>query len=186
MKNITQKQNAGDENFFLSVSELNEIAVNLCKEVLKDDFTGYIVWSNRMVKIAGNCNSEGRIALNRKYYDRYGKEEIVGVLKHELAHYYVFKTYGLHNHETHLFKETLKKLKGPSVGKPMPRKVHLYQCPNCKKIMYLPSKIEKGRFSCSKCSPNTFDPRYIVSYIGTEILELNNGKNLTKIPDKKK
>lgn len=154
----------------MDTGELNEIAKSIYKEHFDEDFHGWVEWSTRMKRIAGNCRSDGRIALNKHYYERYGKEEIILVLKHELTHLYCFKKIGKHSHNHPLFKEILEQLGGSKIGKMMPKKVHIYECPSCKKQWFFKSRLRKY-FSCAYCSNGSFNTDYIIQYIGETIIE---------------
>lgn len=117
-----------------------------------------------MKKIAGNCNSNGRIALNKNYYINYGKLETLKILKHELAHLYCFKKIGKHSHEDPLFVESLRKLGGTMKGKPILPILYIYECPNCKHKWFFSEKL-KEEMCCKKCS-NLKQDNCIIQYIG--------------------
>ena len=154
----------------MHIRELNEIAATTYKKVFGENFYGWVEWSNRMKVIIGNCRSNGRIALNRKYYEKYGRKEILSVLYHELAHLYCFKKIGKHNHNNPLFLKSLNKIGGTMFGKRMPTKVHIYQCPSCKKQWLFKKKLITD-LACSTCSKGTYDKKFQINFIGFKIIE---------------
>lgn len=154
----------------MDLGELNEIAQSIYREHFHEDFPGWVEWSNRMKRIAGNCRSDGRIALNKQYYERHGREEIILVLKHELAHLYCFKKIGKHSHNNPYFKQILEQLGGSKIGKMMPIKVHIYECPACKKQWSFKSRLKKY-FSCAYCSNGKFNKDFVIKLVGEKIIE---------------
>ena len=154
----------------MNPNELNSIANAIYEEHFGEKFHGWVMWSTRMKRIAGNCRSDGRIALNKHYYERYGKEEILLVLRHELAHLYCFRAKGRHSHQDPLFLATLEKLGGTAIGKMMPIKVYIYECPQCKKQWLFKSPLKKY-FACAKCSRGGYNHNCKIEYAGEKIVE---------------
>lgn len=54
--------------------------------------------------------SSHNIELNEKHYAKYGKEELVGIIKHELCHYHLHLLGKGYRHKDQDFKQLLKKL----------------------------------------------------------------------------
>ena len=59
------------------------------------------------------------IELNYRYYEMYGKEELVGIVKHELCHYHLHITGGGYKHRDKDFRELLKAVDAPRFCKRM-------------------------------------------------------------------
>lgn len=153
------------DNVYLTTERLNNIAKNLYENCFNEEFYGHVIWSSKMKRIAGNCNSNGRIALNKNYYINYGKIEIIKILKHELAHLYCFKQIGHHTHTHPLFISSLNKLGGTMKGKPILPVLYIYECPNCKNKWFFSEPLNQT-MCCKKCSNGEYNPNYIIKYIG--------------------
>lgn len=158
----------------LTEMELNEYAKKVHLEAFGTEFEGYVIWSKRMKNIAGNCREDGRIALNFHYYERYGDEEILQVLRHELVHNYLFKTIGLHTHSTPEFVDLLKKVNGSMKGKPMPVTAYVYNCPCCKKEWTLRNKLRTLKFSCEDCGKGEYSTEFKIQFNREVIIEPTN------------
>lgn len=149
----------------LSESELIEYANKVCLNHFGKEFDGKIVWSKRMKNIAGNCRSDGRIALNYHYYERYGKEEIFKVLRHELVHHHCFSVIGRHTHSTPMFVDYLEQIGGDQKAKPMSTTRYAYVCPRCSNKWFLRKKMKNRKLSCSSCGNGRYDKRYNLKFI---------------------
>ena len=152
------------EFVYLTTEKINEIAKNLYENCFHEPFYGEVVWSSRMKKIAGNCRSDGRIALNKNYYINYGKTETIKILKHELVHLYCFKCVGKHSHKDIIFLENLDKIGGAIKGKPLHEKMYVYQCPSCQKKWFFTEKL-KEPLCCKVCSSGTYNENFLIKYI---------------------
>lgn len=170
MRTITYKhiKKQPSETIYLTTEKINSIAKNLYENCFGETFYGNVVWSSKMKKIAGNCRSDGRIALNKNYYINYGKIEILKILKHELAHLYCFQQIGKHTHSDTLFVESLAKLGGAKKGKPLLPVLYIYECPNCKKKWFFSEK-QKDEMCCKKCSKGTYDSKFLIQYVGKRV-----------------
>ena len=59
------------------------------------------------------------VELNYRYYEMYGKEELIGIIKHELCHYHLHITGRGYKHRDRDFRELLKKVDAPRFCKRM-------------------------------------------------------------------
>lgn len=149
----------------LTESQLNKYAEEVFQEYFQEDFNGQVIWSKKMKRIAGNCRSDGRIALNYFYYERYGAEEILKVLRHELVHHYCFAKLGAHTHSTPLFVEYLEKMGGDQKGKPMPITAYQYECPCCKRQWTFRKRMENRKLSCQSCGKGKYDRNLKIQFV---------------------
>ncbi|NCU17526.1 SprT family protein [Pallidibacillus pasinlerensis] len=101
----------------------------------------------------------GNIEINKKYYDVYGEEELIGIIKHELCHYHLHQNKMGYQHKDRDFKLLAKKVGAPRFCTPLPieyqakkpTKTHRYQCQSCKYIYYRKRRVNTSRFVCGKC-----------------------------------
>ena len=135
----------------MTEEKLNALARDLYAKHFGREFKGEVVLSRKMRVSAGNCRPDGRIALNLPYCEKYGEDEAVRVLKHELAHLFLFQTVGNHSHKDRVFNEILDRIDGAKVAKPMPAIIFVYACPKCHKEWRFARKDNRAR-SCNECS----------------------------------
>lgn len=162
----------------MTEEQLNQKAATIYLDHFGELFSGEVVWSSKMKTVAGNCRSDGRIALNLNYYERYGWEEMEKVLRHELVHHYCFENIGDHDHRTKLFIEHLFLIGGEMVAKPMPQKYASYECPCCKKQWFFKKKL-KEILSCKTCGGNTYSNQFNIEYISDIMIDPNEHIILT-------
>lgn len=96
------------------------------------------------------------IELNYRYYERYGKEELVGIVKHELCHYHLHITGRGYKHRDKDFRELLKAVDAPRFCKRMMnegkgKKVYMYECMECSLQYVRRRQINTKRYVCGKC-----------------------------------
>ena len=137
-------------NNFLTTLELNNIARWLYESTYYESFYGKVNWGSKMLGIAGNCNSNGQIMLNKNYYLNYGKEEVLLVLRHELAHLYCFRHFGTHSDDDECFILSLQKINGIKKAKSIPKEFYIYTCKCCGKQWFFTNKIQEKQF-CKDC-----------------------------------
>ena len=168
-------------------AELQAIANQMCQQFFNYSFDGAIQWSKRLYKTAGRCDvifqngqiQQARILLSHAYFQNYGIEELYNILKHELAHYHLFRSTGFkHRHNSTAFRNLLTHLDAPRYAKSMEnlkskqnspkqflfeasdvRKTpFVYACPTCGH-RYPRKKRIKG--SCSICDKK-FNPKHLL------------------------
>lgn len=140
-------------NDMLSTDKLNKLARWLYESTFYESFYGKVNWGSKMLGIAGNCNSNGQIVLNKNYYLYYGKEETLQVLKHELVHLYCFKHFGQHSDEDDCFIENLSKIKGIKKAKSIPKEFFVYTCQSCGRQWFFIEKQQVKQY-CKYCFEN--------------------------------
>ena len=130
--------------------ELNDIARWLYESCFYESFYGKVFWGSKMKGIAGNCDSNGVIMINKNYYLQYGLEDTLDILKHELAHLHCFKKKGTHSDDDSFFLEDLKKIGGILKAKRIPQQFYIYECQECERKWYFEKKLDKSMF-CKNC-----------------------------------
>ncbi|HDR4562664.1 M48 family peptidase [Bacillus cereus] len=96
------------------------------------------------------------IELNYQYYKMYGKEELVGIVKHELCHYHLHIGGRGYKHRDRDFRELLKEVGAPRFCKRMineekEQKVYVYECVECSFQYVRRRQINTKRYVCGKC-----------------------------------
>ncbi|HEY9577520.1 MAG TPA: SprT family protein [Pseudobacillus sp.] len=98
------------------------------------------------------------IEVNKKYLEAYGREELEGIIKHELCHYHLHLEGKGYKHRDQDFKELLRAVKGPRHCTPLEEpkskrltRLLIYECADCHLIYKRRRKINTGRYVCGKC-----------------------------------
>lgn len=97
------------------------------------------------------------IELNRKLYDRFGLEELRGIILHELCHYHLHIRGMGYRHADVDFKCLLQKVGAPrfcsSIVEQKNKKVslHMYHCVQCRQVYKRKRKMDVKKYCCSKC-----------------------------------
>ncbi|HDR7793599.1 TPA: SprT family protein [Bacillus luti] len=96
------------------------------------------------------------IELNYHYYQMYGKEELVGIIKHELCHYHLHIDGKGYKHRDKDFRELLKKVNAPRFCKRMIdekkiMKVYMYECMGCSLQYVRKRQMNTEKYVCGKC-----------------------------------
>jgi SprT-like protein len=105
--------------------------------------------------LLGNHNIE----VNRKYYELFGEEELVGIIKHELCHYHLHLEGKGYHHRDSDFRFLLKQVAAPRFCKTLPglkkknplRKIVVYACQDCSQIYKRKRAINTTKYVCGKC-----------------------------------
>jgi len=97
------------------------------------------------------------IEINPKQYEEFGRDILIGIIKHELCHYHLHLENKGYRHRDRDFKMLLKKVGGLrycKIPKGMKRKVPIkyrYQCKQCEQIYLRKRKIDVKKYVCGKC-----------------------------------
>jgi SprT-like protein len=104
------------------------------------------------------------IEVNKKYFELFGEEELVGIIKHELCHYHLHLEGMGYRHRDHDFKSLLKKVDAPLFCTPLPdhkkrrtvQKIVTYICKDCSQIYKRKRAMNTSKYVCGKCRGKLF------------------------------
>ncbi|MDT3497660.1 SprT family protein [Bacillus toyonensis] len=137
--------------------EIQQLVEELSLRYFGMPFLHKAIFNNRLRTTGGRYLLKSHnIELNYRYYEMYGKEELVGIIKHELCHYHLHITGGGYKHRDRDFRELLQKVGAPRFCKRMineekEKKVYMYECMECS-IQYVRRRqINTKRYVCGKC-----------------------------------
>lgn len=99
------------------------------------------------------------IEINKKYFDHFGEQELIGIIKHELCHYHLHLEGKGYQHRDIEFKTLLKKVGAPRFCSPFPesvskrktKKILVYKCISCNLQYNRKRSIDTNRYVCGKC-----------------------------------
>lgn len=99
------------------------------------------------------------IELNRKSYDLYGEQELIGIILHELCHYHLHIEGKGYRHQDVDFKKRLQEVGAPrfcssimqASTKSHPKKTYMYRCISCNLQYKRDRKMNLNKYVCGKC-----------------------------------
>jgi SprT-like protein len=142
-----------DEQLQALVEELSETYFHL-------SFRHKATFNSRLRTTGGRylLNSHN-IEINRKHFEEFGKDELIGIIKHELCHYHLHLLGKGYKHRDQDFKLLLQKVGAPrfcstlnSVTQKKNTTVRMYQCMKCTQLYRRKKRINTSRYVCGKCS----------------------------------
>lgn len=139
-------------------NELQQLVEKISREFFKRPFRHRAYFNKRLRTTGGRYMLQsGNIEINKKYYDVYGMDELVGIIKHELCHYHLHQNGKGYMHRDRDFKELAKKVGAPRfctllpVDKTQKIKIHEYQCTACQLIYKRKRRVNTNKYVCGKC-----------------------------------
>jgi len=99
------------------------------------------------------------IEINYRYFEQYGEEEIIGIVKHELCHYHLHLEMKGYKHRDHDFKQLLKKVGAPRYCTPLKKvdnqkqivEKYIFQCRSCRTAYIRKRNINLNKYVCGAC-----------------------------------
>ncbi|MCH4008942.1 SprT family protein [Companilactobacillus sp.] len=137
--------------------ELTELIKKVSQENFGKPFIHQANFNSRLQTTGGRFHLRDRhIDINPKMYQIYGRDTLIGIIKHELCHYHLYNAGLPSQHRDREFKVLLKQVGGlryaPSVKNVKHHKrVHVYECTKCGTIYRRVRKLDTKRYVCGKC-----------------------------------
>ncbi|WP_027410258.1 SprT family protein [Anoxybacteroides tepidamans] len=98
------------------------------------------------------------IEINPKYYEAFGEEELISIIKHELCHYHLHLEGKGYRHRDNDFRALLHRVQAPRYCRPLPNQNrqavsahYLYACLQCGLVYERKRKMNTQRYVCGKC-----------------------------------
>ena len=98
------------------------------------------------------------IDVNKRYYEVFGMEELIGIIKHELCHYHLHLQGKGYKHRDKEFRDLLKRVGAPRFCSYMPNETKVrqvnykyYYCIDCNTLYKRKRKVDTDRYVCGKC-----------------------------------
>ncbi|WP_223703062.1 SprT family protein [Sutcliffiella deserti] len=121
-------------------------------------FTHKSTFNPRLKTTGGRyLTSSGNIEINKKYFDAFGMDELVGIIKHELCHYHLHQQGRGYKHGDQEFRVLLKQVGAPRFCSSLdntrsaPRKYRYYICVDCHFLYKRVRKVNTTKYRCGKC-----------------------------------
>lgn len=142
--------------------ELQLLVEDISKEYFGMEFLHCAMFNARLRITGGRYLLKSHnIEINKKYFDEFGIDELIGIIKHELCHYHLHLREMGYRHRDKDFKQLLKKVGAPRYCSHLPReqlsqtskakKVIIYQCESCSQLFYRRKRVNTQKYVCGKC-----------------------------------
>lgn len=100
--------------------------------------------------------SSHNIEINPKHWVEHGREELIGIIKHELCHYHLHLEGKGYKHRDHDFRKLLAEVGAPRFCTPIqklrtPNTIHLYKCGTCSQKYERKRRMDTKKYVCGKC-----------------------------------
>jgi SprT-like protein len=140
-------------------NKLQQLVEHISLKFFGKPFRHQAVFNSRLRTTGGRYLLRSHnIELNPKYYEAFGEEELIAIIKHELCHYHLHLEGKGYRHRDNDFRILLKRVGAPRYCKPLPHKigekiisVHVYICSSCGLEYKRRRKIDIKRYVCGKC-----------------------------------
>lgn len=139
--------------------KLNELVSSVSKDVFGKDFQHQAYFNGRLRTTGGRYMLRTHhIEINPLVYEKYGIEELIGVIKHELCHYHLHMEGRGYKHRDTDFRELLKNTDSPRFcsmlsepNKRVKKRIYKYQCAKCLLVYNRKIRLNTNKYRCGKC-----------------------------------
>ncbi|WP_054712918.1 SprT family protein [Bacillus sp. JCM 19041] len=134
--------------------QLQQLTEEISSKYFQRPFLHKATFNKRLRTTGGRYLLQSHnIELNYSQYERFGKDELIGIIKHELCHYHLHLEGKGYQHRDADFKQLLKKVGAPRFCQAVKQSVSIceYRCMKCGLIYSRKRKINTEKFVCGKC-----------------------------------
>ncbi|MGD6878979.1 SprT family protein [Bacillus infantis] len=139
--------------------ELQLLTERISKEYFQKPFRHKAYFNPRLRTTGGRyILSTHNIDINKSYLDQLGREELVGIIKHELCHYHLHLEGKGYRHKDKDFRLLLEQVGAPRFCSALPdrpkrkvAKVIAYTCSGCGQLYKRRRSINTSKYVCGKC-----------------------------------
>lgn len=147
---------------------VNELAIRYFGRT----YNGRVEWNFRMRTRAGDYAPRLKLMrLSARYAKEFGDEELVGTIKHELCHWYLWEQGIAHRHDSRAFKELMQRVDAPRYAKRTQVRTgssrrYVYRCTFCGIEFVRRRKIQGACKRCCRLWNNgAYDARFRVRLV---------------------
>ncbi|WP_277584670.1 SprT family protein [Psychrobacillus antarcticus] len=143
----------------MSDEKLYELVCHVSNEIFGKDFQHKAYFNKRLRTTGGRYMLRTHhIEVNPLVFEKYGMDELVGVIKHELCHYHLHIEGKGYQHRDADFRELLKKTNAPRfcstlmerTGRKITKK-YTYKCAKCSLLYNRKIQLNTKKYRCGKC-----------------------------------
>lgn len=136
--------------------ELQKLTEDISETYFKKPFRHQALFNDRLKTTGGRyLLTSHNIELNRKYLIEHGREELIGIIKHELCHYHLHLEGKGYKHRDRDFRMLLQQVNAPRFCTPLRKsgkqKTYMYICTTCGQQYIKKRAMNPDRYRCGKC-----------------------------------
>lgn len=144
----------------LNNQELQSLVEEISWKYFNKAFRHKAIFNPRLKTTGGRyLLGSHNIEMNKKYFDQFGKDELIGIIKHELCHYHLHLERKGYRHRDLDFKKLLHAVGAPRYCSSLPETVEkrksqrelIYICSKCKWEYKRKRRIDTKRYVCGNC-----------------------------------
>lgn len=134
--------------------DLQTLVETISLKYFAKPFRHQAVFNARLKTTGGRYHlNDHHIDINPKMLTDFGRETLIGVIKHELVHYHLHLAGQSGQHKTRAFKQLLKAVGGLRYAPKAQtsQKSLLYECENCGTKYQRKRHINTAKYVCGRC-----------------------------------
>ncbi len=137
----------------MTKEELQQLVEKVSLEFFQQPFVHQASFNRRLKSTGGRYHlNDHNLDFNPLLFERYGIDELVKVIKHELCHYHLHLAGRGYQHKDREFKELLQQTGGSRYAPRLAAStIQHYRCQNCGKKIQRRRKIDTERYVCGNC-----------------------------------
>ncbi|ADH98078.1 SprT family protein [Salisediminibacterium selenitireducens] len=142
----------------MTENELQRLTEQLSAEFFGKPFRHRITFNKRLRTTGGRYLLKSHhIEINPGHYETFGKNELIGIIKHELCHYHLHIEGRGYRHQDAEFKRLLKETGASRHCRLIPgarlrsTKLHIYHCGACRQVYERKRRMDVKKFACGRC-----------------------------------
>lgn len=141
----------------MTEEELQKFVESISCQFFGRQFKHQVKINKRMTTTGGRYHlDDHHIEVNAHFLAPQYRQELIGIIKHELTHYHLHLTHKGYRHKDQDFNILLDKVGGsryaPDIGLKRKRKAkYLYVCTICGQQFVRVRRINLRRYGCGKC-----------------------------------
>lgn len=136
---------------------LQELVEEISIEYFQRPFRHQAVFNKRLKTTGGRyILSSHNIECNILSYEKYGLEELIRIIKHELCHYHLHLQKRGYMHKDREFKDCLNQVGASRYNQPLKITTrqsikYMLLCKSCHQTYHRKKKMNPSRYRCGKC-----------------------------------
>lgn len=135
--------------------ELQDLVCKISQQFFAKPFLHTATFNKRLRTTGGRYLLQTHnIEINPQIFRQYDRNELIGVIKHELCHYHLHLEGKGYQHRDRDFKQLLQEVAAPRYCQTLKTKDKYYEyiCKDCAQLYYRKQNINVNKYRCSKCS----------------------------------
>ncbi|MBB6447662.1 SprT family protein [Bacillus benzoevorans] len=140
--------------------ELQRLVEEISNTFFEKPFRHQAIFNPRLRTTGGRYLLKSHnIEMNKKYLEQLGREELIGIIKHELCHYHLHLEGHGYKHGDQDFKWLLHKVGAPRYCSTLPETMEkrriqrslTYLCTECSQVYKRKRKLDTKKYVCGRC-----------------------------------